>query len=1049
MSKITAQVPSLTPPVEDAVMKNPPRLPSIRTGPFRQIVAVVASLRLTVTLFTFGVLLVFFGTLAQMDEGLWAVLRNYFRTFFIAWIPNQTLVRFGQVFFGVSKDAVLPGSFPLPGGFLIGSLMLVNLVAAYATRFRYTWKRAGVLMLHGGVILLMLGEFYYGSFGIESRMRIPINGSSNFIEHHDKVELAVIERINPKEDKVVVIPGSILSKRGTIQDERLPFDIEVNKYMANVSVPTAPPAGTDNPATEGIGKVFYVSEAALTPGTDGQRSDHPSAYVTFREKGSGRSLGTYLVSTWLADLSAIGAPVLRGHVADPDDATQLVTVNNKPFEVSLRAERYYKPYTLTLKEFRHDRYPGTEIPKNYSSLVQLVDPARHENREVKIYMNSPLRYEGEAFYQSGVLGDDAGTILQVVRNEGWLLPYVACSMVTLGMLYHFGVLLLAFLKKVQAALDAAREKLAKRTALEQYLPWGVFGFAAFCVMIMAMGAGSATREEMHLDEFARLPVMDGGRIMPMDTIARTRLMGISNRQEFKDDKGNMRPAVQWLLDALTSSEVFRRANEKEPRFSLQGDYDKVFRIENPEVLALFGLPERPGDYRYSIDEMRPKGKVFAEQAHRARDVPADERTTFDTKLVELGQRLEAYEDLTSWHTPLAVPPERTGASWQSLAQTWNAAIHGQEKDPAARAYLRILFSYATNDAKEFNAGVREYRDQLAGLVPSETNTAAFETFYNRFQVFMISLVLFVIALVLTFAGWVCLACDSRPWASTFNRTAFGLIVLAFTIHTTGIVTRMVIMDRYVPITNLYTTAIFIGWACVILGLVLEQWFPLGIGNFVASLLGFLTAFIAHHLAHGDTMEVLQAVLDTNFWLATHVTCINFGYAATLFAGFLGMGYIAVAWATKWVDVDESVFKALSQMIYGVVCFAMILSFTGTVLGGIWADQSWGRFWGWDPKENGALLIVLVNAIVLHARWGGIVKQRGIAMLTVVGNMVTAWSWFGTNQLGVGLHAYGFNKTLATCLVWFWASQLVMIGLGLLLPYARLNYPGGRGTQAAG
>jgi hypothetical protein len=187
-------------------------------------------------------------------------------------------------------------------------------------------------------------------------------------------------------------------------------------------------------------------------------------------------------------------------------------------------------------------------------------------------------------------------------------------------------------------------------------------------------------------------------------------------------------------------------------------------------------------------------------------------------------------------------------------------------------------------------------------------------------------------------------------------------------------------------------------------------------------------FVAHHLGgSGDTLEMMQAVLDTNFWLATHVVCITLGYTATFLAGFLGILYIVVAVLSPWFNRD--LMKTLSQALYGVVCFATLLSFVGTVLGGIWADASWGRFWGWDPKENGALLIVIWNALILHARWGGMVKQRGMAVLAIAGNMVTGWSWFGTNQLGVGLHAYGFNNTLATGLTIFWAFQILFILLG--------------------
>jgi ABC-type transport system involved in cytochrome c biogenesis permease subunit len=222
----------------------------------------------------------------------------------------------------------------------------------------------------------------------------------------------------------------------------------------------------------------------------------------------------------------------------------------------------------------------------------------------------------------------------------------------------------------------------------------------------------------------------------------------------------------------------------------------------------------------------------------------------------------------------------------------------------------------------------------------------------------------------------------------------------------------------------------VAWGCLALAIVLELLFKNGLGSVVASVLGFSTMLMANHLAgSGDTLEMMQAVLDTNFWLATHVTIINFGYAATLVAGAFGVLYVLLGVFTTQLTSANA--KALSQMIYGVVCFAVLLSFTGTVLGGIWADQSWGRFWGWDPKENGALILVIWNALILHARWGGIAKQRGVALLAIAGNMITLWSWHGTNQLGVGLHAYGFNSTLAKILVWCWAAHIAVILLGSL------------------
>jgi ABC-type transport system involved in cytochrome c biogenesis permease subunit len=254
-------------------------------------------------------------------------------------------------------------------------------------------------------------------------------------------------------------------------------------------------------------------------------------------------------------------------------------------------------------------------------------------------------------------------------------------------------------------------------------------------------------------------------------------------------------------------------------------------------------------------------------------------------------------------------------------------------------------------------------------------------------------------------------------------------------------------------------------------LVLEKIYPIGIGILVASFVGFVTQIIALHLAlSGDTMEMMRAVLDTNLWLATHVVTVTLGYASTFLAGFLAIVYIILGIFTKRLtqplDAKAAIGltavtalaapvvaipvvglavgkgmssqigkveigKVMAKMVYGIVCFATLFSFVGTVLGGIWADQSWGRFWGWDPKENGALLIVLWNATILHARWGGLVRERGLMNLAVVGNIVTSFSWFGVNMLGIGLHSYGFMDAAFKWLMLFIGSQVAIILLGLL------------------
>jgi len=531
---------------------------------------------------------------------------------------------------------------------------------------------------------------------------------------------------------------------------------------------------------------------------------------------------------------------------------------------------------------------------------------------------------------------------------------------------------------------------------------------------LAAGTARAGEQTMNLDEFGRLPVSDNGRIKPIDTVARTDLMLISNRQTFIDATGKEQSAVKWLLDFMTSNHQIFGDKER------PAETHRVFRIENLQLLNLLDLQPRPGSWRYSLVELMPKLEELRDEADRANKIDDKHRDLFEQKALELWRHLGSYLELSEWSAPYAIPTAST-EDWMPLLQAVRQSMADGQPDPAAMSFATMLKAYAEGDAERFNLALTDYRHRLDKQMPATTSMADFEEFFNRCTPFFWCAILYVFVFTLACLGWIGL---SKP----LNVAAFILALVTLVIHTWAISARMYIQGRP-PVTNLYSSAVFIGWGAVGLALLLEAIYRNGIGNVLGAVLGSLTMIIAHHLATGgDTLPMMQAVLDNNFWLATHVTCVTLGYTATFLAGFAGILFVLLGVCTR---LDKELYQAFSQIIYGVVCFATLLSFTGTVLGGIWADQSWGRFWGWDPKENGALLIVLWNALILHARWAGLVKQRGMAVLAIGGNMVTGWSWFGTNQLGVGLHAYGFNNTLATGLTVFWATQLMFIGMGLM------------------
>jgi ABC-type transport system involved in cytochrome c biogenesis permease subunit len=706
-----------------------------------------------------------------------------------------------------------------------------------------------------------------------------------------------------------------------------------------------------------------------------------------------------------------------------------VEVDGRTYQIDLRFKRAYKPYSLTLIDFAHDKYTGTETPKNFSSRVRLRDPSRSVDREVLIWMNHPLRYAGETFFQSGFDGPRT-TILQVVRNPGWLIPYASCILVGAGMIVHFGAILLKFLGRMTAPASApllseGRGRIASArknesrsfsTKPQQYVlkprTAGItvpLILTALCAVWLVSSGRPPTFKDVPFDlnQFARIPISHEGRVMPLDTLARVSLRVMSGKSVLRTDQGKI-PAIQWLADLMGT-----------PENSLGA---KVFRIDDPDVKAVLKLD--PEQKMFAYEQFRPTWDEFWQQVQAADKVDRGQRDRFQRAVLELAGHINLFERLARVDSLYLAPPAQTGEEWKTFAQAQQEAQTSGRVNPGAQAFATLVSGLHHQQPDSFNAAASGYLEYLRTHLAKHTRKAAIEVAFNNYEPFVKSIYLYVLVFLLTCAAWV--ITPARP---AMMRTAFWVLALTFLFHTLGLAARVYLQGRP-PVTNLYSSAIFIGWAAVGFCMAIEYLFKSGIGNLAASVIAFPTLIIAHFLAgSGDTMQMLQAVLDTNIWLATHVVVITLGYAATFLAGMLGIVYVLGGITSNLLD--DGARKTVARITYGIVCFAMLFSFVGTVLGGIWADQSWGRFWGWDPKENGAALIVLWNAIILHARWGGLVRERGLALLAIFGNIVTAWSWFGTNMMGVGLHSYGFMDSAIFWMGAFIASQLLLIGMGNL------------------
>lgn len=430
------------------------------------------------------------------------------------------------------------------------------------------------------------------------------------------------------------------------------------------------------------------------------------------------------------------------------------------------------------------------------------------------------------------------------------------------------------------------------------------------------------------------------------------------------------------------------------------------------------------------DIVRSGESIYEEQRFAAGSIEKVTRELLESspegeQLAELNRKL--------LHDYYRSEVEGRNEKWLTVGEVITLALGSKEMRPWARERLTMVQELVRASDPENSAQFQEKLVAFKTVVDKEAaarwegERAATEVKFYKKNYFTNSMVYFTL-------GFICLALSWLAPGSRFSRVTYWLTVICSVVAlgylVTGITMRCIIRERP-PITNLYETIIFIAAVCVIVALFAEWITRMSIGLAAAVVLGASLMFLSiryEAMEASDTMGQLQAVLDTNFWLATHVTIINIGYAAGMLAAIVSHFWII----GKMFGLGEKkVYKTITSMVYGIVCFCLLFSLVGTVLGGIWANYSWGRFWGWDPKENGALMIVLFSLAILHARMGGFIRQLGMQLAALFLGIVVTFSWWGVNNLGVGLHSYGFTEGVWRNLFVFWTIEVVFMILAVV------------------
>ena len=503
-------------------------------------------------------------------------------------------------------------------------------------------------------------------------------------------------------------------------------------------------------------------------------------------------------------------------------------------------------------------------------------------------------------------------------------------------------------------------------------------------------------------EVENIPVQSEGRIKPFDSFARNQLLRLYGKREIKE---HQLKASDWLLDLILDPQ--------------SGKNLKIFNIRNPEVVSSLFL-DWTNDHKYSYNEIIPGLKNQIDLITAIDEKDDSDKSPFEKQLIELSHNAIVFEELSYMKNIKLIPPALLdeNAVWQSpfdfIISGITPAYHQEEILNSLQKYLAARFQ---KNNSEMNNALARYETITADLPISSLDVKKLqnETWMNEADLFVKSLAFYILSFLLIGISWMV-----KP--TLFRNISYLFLIVGFLIHGYGILLRMQIMGRP-PVSTLYESVIFVSFIILLLAVTLEYFRADGLGIFVGSVGGSILHFVGFsYAADGDTLGMLVAVLDSNFWLATHVTTITIGYGASLAAGFIGHLYLI---QNILNPSNNKKLKSIFNNLFGMTLFALFFTLFGTILGGIWADQSWGRFWGWDPKENGALLIVLWQLLMIHSRLAGIVKPPLFALGMGLNNIIVALAWFGVNLLQVGLHSYGFDDGVAKNLYIFILFEIIL------------------------
>jgi len=940
---------------------------------------------------------------------------------------------------------------------LIGAINLAGSVVKYKLINRKKWA---ILLFHLAFIVIILGAGITRYFGFEGSMHIREGASSNQIISEASY-ISVRAKTDNAEDnsytQVKFTPNTNNSYKETLEVDGKSVTIENELFVPNASETLVPDAS----GTPIISLIFSDSKTQrldflLSPNEKkvmgdlsfGFNTGDNSANVVFAENGTNITMVTadtvdvsnmmgltgeklapntpqlvvpnkfYKIGNSLFVLKSYMPKAVPTLVQVPDENGQggmdafsakvtsgnetrrinvfgshgmimeptTCTINGINLSIAYGSIIRELPFSIHLKDFQLERYPGSNSPSSYASEIVLKDPTSSVEKPFRIFMNNILKYNGYRFFQSSFDKDEQGTILSVNQDYwGTMITYIGYFLMALGMVFTIFSPGSRFQKVIRLSSKLQQQRKAGKLFIM------VACISIFGGLINTAAAAEITKGD-HINAFGRLLVQDHeGRIEPVHTLASDLLRKISK----KDNWDGMSP-VEFFLDMSANPDKWKNI--------------PLVKVDNSELQKKLGVSTNFVAFSQMFDQSgNYRLNELVQQSYNKKQT---ERNKYDKEIINVDERLNiCYEIFNGNFLKIFPVPNDERKAW--VTQSTLPATMNKTNADFAGSILKMYYGEYNNSTVSGNWGkpeeylgyIKKYQTTYgADIIPPATKVSL-EIFYNKFNIFgKLAKTFAILGFVLLILHFMLIFNPTARYAK-FIKAGTVLIFLAFLLYTAGLGIRWYI-SGHAPWSNGYETMIYVGWAAILSGFIFARRSPISLA--VTTVLTAIILFVAGMSWMNPEITNLVPVLKS-YWLIVHVAIITASYGFLAMGALLGMLNLVLMIIRNPKNEKNIRFTILevSYIIEMALMIGLLMLTIGSFIGGVWANESWGRYWGWDPKETWALVTVLIYTIILHLRKvPGLKSIIGLSSLALVGISSVLMTFFGVNYYLSGMHSYG-------------------------------------------